>query len=129
MAYDDNNVFAKILRGEIPNKTVYEDAHALAFHDINPQAPVHVLVIPKGRYVSWVDFAANATDAEMAGFVRAVGKTAAILGLDEPGYRLLANHGPNSHQEVPHFHVHIFGGKRLGPMLAGGRLPPGAAPV
>jgi histidine triad (HIT) family protein len=127
MAYDDNNVFAKILRGEIPSKTVYEDAHALAFHDINPQAPVHVLVIPKGRYVSWVDFAQNASDAEMAGFVRAVGKTAAILGLDEPGYRLLANHGPNSHQEVPHLHVHIFGGRRLGPMLAGGSVPPGGA--
>ncbi len=126
MAYDDNNVFAKILRGEIPNKTVYEDEHALAFHDINPQAPVHVLVIPKGRYVSWVDFALHATDAEMAGFVRAVGKTAAMLGLDDDGYRLLANHGPNSHQEVPHLHVHIFGGRRLGPMLAGGRTPPGA---
>ncbi len=125
MAYDDNNVFAKILRGEIPNKTVYEDEHALAFHDINPQAPVHVLVIPKGRYVSWVDFALHASDAEMAGFVRAVGKTAAMLGLDEPGYRILANHGPNSHQEVPHLHVHIFGGRRLGPMLAGGRTPPG----
>ncbi len=127
MAYDDSNVFAKILRGEIPNKTVYEDEHALAFHDINPQAPVHVLVVPKGRYVSWVDFAQHASDAEMAGFVRAVGKTAAILGLDAPGYRLLANHGPNSHQEVPHLHVHIFGGKRLGPMLSGGRLPLGAA--
>ncbi len=127
MAYDDSNVFAKILRGEIPNKTVYEDEHALAFHDINPQAPVHVLVVPKGRYVSWVDFAQHASDAEMAGFVRAVGKTAAILGLDAAGYRLLANHGPNSHQEVPHLHVHIFGGKRLGPMLSGGWLPPGAA--
>ncbi len=127
MAYDDNNVFAKILRGEIPNKTVYEDEHALAFHDINPQAPVHVLVIPKGRYVSWVDFALHATDAEMAGFVRAVGKTAAMLGLDDDGYRLLANHGPNSHQEVPHLHVHIFGGRRLGPMLAAGRMPPGGA--
>jgi histidine triad (HIT) family protein len=125
MAYDDNNVFAKILRGEISSKKVYEDEHALAFHDINPQAPVHVLVIPKGRYVSWVDFARNASDAEMAGFVRAVGKTAAILGLDDDGYRLLANHGPNSHQEVPHLHVHIFGGKRLGPMLSGGRAPPG----
>ena len=124
--YDDNNVFAKILRGEIPCRKVYEDAHALAFHDINPQAPVHVLVIPKGRYVSLRDFAANAAPDAVAGFFRAVGKIAAQLGLDDPGYRILANHGPDSHQEVPHFHVHIFGGKRLGPMLAGGRTPPKA---
>jgi len=124
-AYDDSNVFAKILRGEIPSKKVYEDEFALAFHDINPQAPVHVLVIPKGRYVSMVDFAAKASPAEMAGFLRAIGKTAAMLGLDEAGYRILANHGPDSHQEVAHLHVHIFGGRRLGPMLSGGRLPPG----
>jgi diadenosine tetraphosphate (Ap4A) HIT family hydrolase len=123
MAYDDNNVFAKILRGEIPSKKVYEDEHALAFHDINPQAPVHVLVIPKGKYVSVVDFAAKASAAEQAGFLKAVGKTAAALGLDEGGYRILANHGANAHQEVPHFHVHIFGGKRLGPMLSGGSMP------
>jgi diadenosine tetraphosphate (Ap4A) HIT family hydrolase len=123
MAYDDNNVFAKILRGEIPSKKVYEDEHALAFHDINPQAPVHVLVIPKGSYVSMRDFAARASEAEQAGFLRAVGKTAAALGLDEDGYRILANHGANAHQEVPHFHVHIFGGRALGPMLSGGRAP------
>ena len=123
MAYDDNNVFAKILRGEIPCKKVYEDAHALAFHDINPQAPVHVLVIPKGKYVSMVDFAASASAAEQAGFMVAVGKTATALGLDEGGYRILANHGANAHQEVPHFHIHIFGGRRLGPMLAGGTMP------
>ena len=115
--YDDSNIFARILRGEIPAKTVYEDEHALAFHDINPQAPVHVLVIPKGAYVSWADFSTNAPDAEIAGFVRAVGKVAADLGLDDGGYRLLANAGPNSHQEVPHLHVHIFGGRKLGPML------------
>jgi diadenosine tetraphosphate (Ap4A) HIT family hydrolase len=126
MAYDDNNVFAKILRGEIPCRKVYEDSHALAFHDINPQAPVHVLVIPKGRYVSMMDFAASASAEEQAGFLRAVGKTAAALGLDEGGYRILANHGANAHQEVPHFHVHVFGGRRLGPMLAGGHLPPSA---
>jgi diadenosine tetraphosphate (Ap4A) HIT family hydrolase len=125
-AYDDNNVFAKILRGDIPCRKVYEDSHALAFHDINPQAPVHVLVIPKGRYVSMRDFAANASPEAVAGFFCAVGKTAAQLGLDGPGYRILANHGPDSHQEVPHFHVHIFGGQRLGPMISGGRTPPKA---
>ncbi len=116
--YDDQNVFAKILRGEIPNRTVYEDEWALAFHDINPQAPVHVLVIPKGAYVSWDDFSATASEAEIAGFVRAVGTVARDLGLVEPGYRLLANVGMNGHQEVPHLHVHLFGGRPLGPMLA-----------
>ena len=116
--YDDNNIFAKILRGEIPSTPVYEDEYAFAFPDINPQAPTHILVIPKGRYVSWDDFSANASDAEIAGFVRAVGKIAREAGLVEPGYRLLANTGPNSHQEVPHLHVHIFGGRPLGPMLA-----------
>jgi histidine triad (HIT) family protein len=118
--YDDNNIFAKILRGEIPCNKVYEDDHALAFHDINPQAPVHVLVIPKGRYISMADFTASAGDAEIAGFMRAVGKTAEALGVVDPGYRLLANHGPHSHQEVPHLHVHIFGGKYVGPLLMRG---------
>lgn len=115
--YDDQNIFAKILRGEIPNRTVYEDEWALAFHDINPQAPEHVLVIPKGAYVCWDDFSAKASDAEIAGFVRAVGHVARTMGLVEPGYRLLANTGMDAHQEVPHLHVHIFGGKPLGPML------------
>jgi histidine triad (HIT) family protein len=115
--YDDQNIFAKILRGEIPNRTVFEDEWALAFHDINPQAPVHVLVIPKGRYVSWDDFSATASEAEIAGFVRAVGTVARDLGLPAPGYRLLANTGLNGHQEVPHLHVHIFGGKQMGAML------------
>lgn len=118
LPYDDQNVFAKILRGEIPNRTVYEDEWALAFHDINPQAPVHVLVIPKGPYVSWDDFSARASAEEIAGFVRAVGHVARSLGLVEPGYRLLANIGQHGHQEVPHLHVHLFGGKPLGPMLA-----------
>jgi histidine triad (HIT) family protein len=118
LPYDDSNVFAKILRGEIPAKRVYEDEHALAFHDINPQAPTHILVIPKGRYVSWDDFAAKASDAEIAGFVRAVGTVARDNGLVGPGYRLLANIGPDSHQEVPHLHVHLFGGRPLGPMLS-----------
>jgi histidine triad (HIT) family protein len=119
LPYDDNNIFARILRGEIPNNTVYEDGWVLAFHDINPQAPVHVLVIPKGAYVSWDDFSARGSDAEITGFVRAVGKVARDLGLVSPGYRLLANTGLNAHQEVPHLHVHIFGGKPMGPMLAG----------
>lgn len=118
LPYDDQNVFAKILRGEIPSKKVYEDAYAFAFQDINPQAPTHILVIPKGAYVSWDDFSARASDAEIAGFVRAVGKVAREAGLVEPGYRLLANTGPDSHQEVAHLHVHIFAGKPLGPMLA-----------
>jgi histidine triad (HIT) family protein len=116
--YDDQNIFAKILRGEIPNRTVYENDWALAFHDINPQAPHHVLVIPKGAYVSWDDFSARASEAEIAGFVRAIGHVAREMGLVEPGYRLLANTGIDAHQEVPHLHVHLFGGKALGPMLA-----------
>jgi diadenosine tetraphosphate (Ap4A) HIT family hydrolase len=117
--YDDGNIFARILRGEIPCRRVHETDHALAFHDINPQAPTHVLVIPKGAYRSWADFSAKASDAEIAGFVRAVGETARALGLEGPGYRLLANAGLDAHQEVPHLHVHIFGGRPLGPMLAG----------
>ncbi|WP_273461929.1 histidine triad nucleotide-binding protein [Sandarakinorhabdus limnophila] len=117
-SYDENNIFARVLRGEIPCKRVHETPHALAFHDINPQAPIHVLVIPKGPYRSWADFSATASEAEIAGFVRAVGEVAKLLGLEEPGYRLLANAGVNAHQEVPHLHVHIFGGKALGPMLA-----------
>ena len=115
--YDQGNIFARILRGEIPCRKVHETAHALAFHDINPQAPVHVLVIPKGPYRSWADFSAQASDADIAGFVRAVGETARMLGLETPGYRLLANTGLDAHQEVPHLHVHIFGGRPLGPML------------
>ena len=117
LPYDDQNIFAKILRGEIPNKTVYEDEWALAFHDINPQAPLHVLVIPKGPYVSWDDFSARASEAEIAGFIRAVGHVAREAGLVEPGYRLLANIGQHGHQEVPHLHVHIFGGRQMGAML------------
>jgi diadenosine tetraphosphate (Ap4A) HIT family hydrolase len=117
MSYDPNNIVARILRGEIPCKKVYEDSHALAFHDINPQAKLHVLVIPKGAYVSWADFAARGSTEEIAGLVRAVGKVASELGLDAGGYRTLANHGPDSHQEVPHFHIHIFGGQPLGRMI------------
>ncbi|HST37069.1 MAG TPA: histidine triad nucleotide-binding protein [Allosphingosinicella sp.] len=115
--YHEGNIFARILRGEIPNRTVYEDEHALAFHDINPLAPTHILVIPKGAYVSWDDFSERASDAEIAGFVRAVGKVARDQGLAAPGYRLLANVGLDSGQEVPHLHVHLFAGRPLGPML------------
>jgi histidine triad (HIT) family protein len=118
LPYDDGNILAKILRGEIPNRTVYEDEWALALHDIHPQAPVHVLVIPKGPYVSWDDFTANASNAEIAGFNRAVGHAARELGLVEGGYRLITNVGMHAHQEIPHLHVHILGGKPLGPMLA-----------
>jgi diadenosine tetraphosphate (Ap4A) HIT family hydrolase len=117
MAYDRDNIFAKILRGEIPCKRVYEDDYALAFHDINPLAPVHVLVIPKGEYVSMDDFTAKASPAVIAGFFRAVGEIARQLGLPRDGYRFLANTGAHGHQEVPHFHVHIFGGAPLGRML------------
>ena len=115
--YDDANIFARILRGEIPAKKVHEDDHALAFHDINPQAPVHVLVIPKGRYVSLADFSAQASEAQIAGFWRAVGKVAKDLGLENAGYRVLTNMGQDGGQEVPHFHVHIFGGRRIGRMV------------
>jgi diadenosine tetraphosphate (Ap4A) HIT family hydrolase len=118
LPYDDSNIFARILRGELPSKTVYEDEFALAFHDINPQAPLHILVIPKGPYVSWDDFSERGSDAEIAGFIRAVGKVARDAGLVAPGYRLLANVGLDSHQEIAHLHVHIFAGKPLGPMLA-----------
>ena len=116
--YDDNNIFARILRGEVASNKVYEDEHAFAFHDIHPLAPTHVLVIPKGAYVSWDDFSDRAPDEEIAGFVRAVGKIAREAGLVDSGYRLLANTGLNSGQEVPHLHVHIFAGRALGPMLA-----------
>ena len=116
--YDSANLFARILRGEIPANKVYEDEHALAFHDINPQAPVHILVIPKGAYVSWDDFSDRASAEEIAGFVKAVGHVARSQGMVTRGYRLLANVGRNGGQEVPHLHVHIFAGGPLGPMLA-----------
>jgi len=125
MVYDDQNVFAKILREELPCNKVHETEHALAFQDIAPQAAVHVLVIPKGAYVSWDDFAANAGPEEQAGYVATIGATARALGVDKSGYRLLANHGHDSHQEVPHLHVHILAGQPLGPMLEDGDQPPG----
>ena len=118
MPYDRNNVFARILRGEIPCSKVYEDQHVLAFNDINPATPVHILVIPKGEYVSLDDFSAKASDAELAAFTRAVGAIARERGVAKTGYRVLANHGQDAHQEVPHFHVHIFGGRNLGRMIS-----------
>lgn len=118
LPYDPDNIFARILRGEIPSTRVYEDEWAVAFQDINPVAPTHVLVVPRGAYVSWDDFSARGSDAEIAGFVRAVGAVARAAGLVEPGYRLLANTGPDAGQEVPHLHVHVFAGRPLGPMLA-----------
>ncbi|MCW2336497.1 diadenosine tetraphosphate (Ap4A) HIT family hydrolase [Sphingobium sp. B2D3A] len=118
LPYDESNIFAKILRGDIPCNKVFEDDHVLAFHDIAPQAPTHILVIPKGAYVSWDDFSARASEGEIAAFVRAVGVIAREAGLVEPGYRLLANVGAHGGQEVPHLHVHLFGGRALGPMLA-----------
>ena len=116
--YDDSNIFARILRGELPANKVYEDDHVLAFNDINPLSPTHILVIPQGRYVSWDDFSAEASEEEITAFVRAVGRIARDAGLVESGYRILANTGLNSGQEVPHLHVHLFAGRPLGPMLA-----------
>ena len=116
--YDPNNVFARILRGEIPCKTVYESDHALAFHDINPAAPTHILVIPKGAYVDFDHFTAAASDAEIAGYVKAVGEVARQAGVVESGYRILSNCGRDAHQEVPHLHIHIFAGRDLGGMIA-----------
>jgi histidine triad (HIT) family protein len=116
--YDETNIFARILRGEIPARIVHDDEHALAFHDVNPQASVHILIVPKGAYVSWDDFSARGSSQEIAGFVRAVGHVAREQGLVAPGYRLLANVGPHGGQEVPHLHVHLFGGGPLGPMLS-----------
>lgn len=120
-AYDEANIFARILRGELPCDKVYEDERVLAFRDINPQTKVHVLVIPKGSYVSWDDFSAGAGDEEIAALVRAAGKIARDLGLAESGYRLLVNHGRDGRQEVPHLHIHIFGGQDCGRMIK----PPG----
>ncbi|MFQ5776097.1 MAG: histidine triad nucleotide-binding protein [Kiloniellaceae bacterium] len=121
MGYDRSNIFARIIRGEIPCDKVYEDEHVFAFRDINPQTPTHVLVVPKGEYVSFDDFSQQASEAEVAAFVRAVGKIARDLGVADSGYRVLANTGAHANQEVPHFHMHIFGGQPLGRMIK----PPG----
>jgi diadenosine tetraphosphate (Ap4A) HIT family hydrolase len=116
--YDDANIFARILRDEIPSRRVFENEFAVAFHDINPLAPSHILVIPRGKYVSLADFSAHASEAEIAGFWRAVGHVARAEGFEPEGYRILANMGAHAGQEVPHFHVHVFAGRPLGPMLA-----------
>jgi diadenosine tetraphosphate (Ap4A) HIT family hydrolase len=117
MAYDRNNIFARILRGEIPCARVYEDEYVLAFRDIQPQAPSHVVLIPKGEYVSADDFSAKASDAELAAFMRAIARIAKSEGIVESGYRILSNHGAAAHQQVPHFHLHLFGGRDLGARL------------
>ena len=118
MAYDTNNIFAKILRGEIPNQTVYEDEYVLAFRDIRPQAKAHVLIIPKGPYESLEDFSAKASDAELLAFTRAIAKVSKLAGIDVTGYRAIANTGADGHQEVPHFHLHLLGGQRIGRMIS-----------
>ena len=115
--YDSNNIFAKILRGEIPAAKVFEDEHVIAFNDIAPQAPQHILVVPKGAYVDMDDFTAKATDAEIAALFRAVGKVARDNGLVDEGYRVISNCGFHGGQEVPHLHIHVLGGKKLGRML------------
>ncbi|AQS86903.1 adenosine 5'-monophosphoramidase [Neoasaia chiangmaiensis NBRC 101099] len=118
MKYDRENIFARILRREIPVQPIYENDYVLAFADISPKAPVHVLIIPKGAYVSFDDFSLNASATEIVEMTRAVGKVARDMGLQESGYRLLSNVGPDSGQEVPHYHVHLCGGAPLGPLLA-----------
>ncbi len=121
MTYDTNNIFAKILRGEAPCRKIYEDDFAFAFDNIHPAAPIHVLVVPKGEYISNADFSARAPDALVTGFWRAVGRVANHLGLDEPGYRMVANHGADGNQVVFHFHVHILGGRHLKSASAGAK--------
>ncbi len=115
--YDDTNVFARILREEIPCDKVFEDEYTLAFRDIQPQTRVHILVIPKGRYVSIADFSTRATGPEIESLIRVIGRVAHEAGIEAEGYRFLSNHGEHAHQEVPHFHVHVFGGEPLGRMI------------
>jgi len=115
--YDTNNIFARILRGEIPCKKVYEDAFVLAFEDIAPKRPVHILVIPKGAYIDILDFSSRASGAEIQGFFRAVATIATENNLTEPGFRSIANTGLHGGQEVPHFHLHLLGGASVGPMV------------
>ena len=120
MSYDTNNIFAKILRGEIPCDKVYEDDYVLAFNDISPQAPVHVLVIPKGEYISFDDFSSTASAEEISGFYQAVQKVAKQLKLQNDGYRIISNMGASAHQEVMHYHLHILAGCDLGRMIKAG---------
>lgn len=116
--YDPDNIFSRILRGEIPCAKVYESDHTFAFKDIAPQAPVHILVIPKGQYIDYCDFSANASPTELVDFAQSVGLVAEAAGLPEDGYRLITNIGSNGGQEVPHYHVHVVGGIKLGPLLS-----------
>ena len=118
MTYDNNNLFAKIIRGDIPCNKVYEDDYAFAFHDIQPEAPVHVLVLPKGEFISFNDFSTHASPEQVRGFFRAVQKVAAKLGLVQDGYRLITNHGRDASQSVFHFHVHLLAGKALGKLIS-----------
>lgn len=122
MTYDANNIFAKILRKEIPANIVFEDEAVLAFHDISAAAPVHVLVVPKGEYISFDDFMEKAGAEEVAVFFSRIRKIAHTLGIQETGYRLITNHGRNASQSVPHFHVHILAGRPLGGLLPGDTL-------
>ena len=117
MAYDANNIFAKILRGEIPCTPLDEDEYTLSFNDINPQAPVHILVIPKGAYTDWPDFVARASGQEISAFMKAIGRVADLTGISKTGYRVISNIGVNSHQEVPHLHMHVLGGAPIGPLV------------
>ena len=122
MTYDKNNIFAKILRGEIPCKKIYEDDYVLAFHDVNPQKKIHALIIPKGEYVNLDDFSSNATEKEIVGLIKGIGEVAKKLGVSEAvkggRYRSLVNVGANGGQEVPHLHYHIFGGEKVGKMVS-----------
>ena len=117
MAYDVNNIFAKILRREIPCDVIDEDEHTLSFADINPQAPVHILVIPKGAYTDWSDFASRASLEEIYAFTKAISRVADLTGISETGYRVISNISSDSHQEVPHLHMHVLGGSLIGPLV------------
>ena len=117
MAYDKNNIFAKILRGEIPCNAIDEDEYTLSFADINPQAPVHILVIPKGAFTDWSDFVSRANPEEIVAFTKAISRVADLTGISETGYRVISNVGVDSHQEVPHLHMHVLGGTAIGPLV------------
>ena len=121
MVYDENNIFARILKGEIPCQAIYEDEYTLSFKDINPQAPVHVLVIPKEAYINWTDFAVRASDKEISAFTKAISRVADLTGISETGYRVISNIGSDGHQEVPHLHMHVLGGSSIGPLVSAKR--------
>ncbi len=118
MSYDSSNIFARILRGELACKKIAEDEHTLAFEDINPQAPIHILVIPKGSYVDWSDFSSNASEAEQSALTKMIGHVADLAGIIGSGYRIISNNGNDGHQEVPHLHLHVLGGAAVGPMVS-----------